>query len=240
MTEYIQQFRFYCRNPRCRMRFKTPVSNPREAFCTRGCHSGFYRKRCLVCEGEMVRRSENQRICGKRRCRNALSHADSLNLGRYALSPVDPIEKSIKSGIKSGDTGDRPWLIVAGPTITANVYHCATVPEGPDCQWRGGEYERIEAKNRAALSAAIERRPKCLSSPGMVFSDWRPVVARLPKGVEPDDRAIPDFLRRIPKLAGIYSKLIPQLPENTETPDFIGTIIIQKHTTNMSSVAFST
>jgi hypothetical protein len=29
-------------------------SNPREAFCARGCHTAFNRKRCLVCEGPMA------------------------------------------------------------------------------------------------------------------------------------------------------------------------------------------
>jgi hypothetical protein len=38
--------------------------------------------------------------------------------------------------------------------ITANFYHCATVPDGPNCQSGGGEYERIEARNRERLSAA--------------------------------------------------------------------------------------
>jgi hypothetical protein len=27
-----------------------PVANEREAFCAKGCHSSFYRKRCVVCD----------------------------------------------------------------------------------------------------------------------------------------------------------------------------------------------
>ena len=27
----------FCRNPKCRSKLKTQVSNPREAFCARGC-----------------------------------------------------------------------------------------------------------------------------------------------------------------------------------------------------------
>ena len=61
-----------CRNPRCGCKLPAPVSNPREAFCTRGCHSSFYRKRCLVCEEPMERKTERQLVCGKRKCRNAL------------------------------------------------------------------------------------------------------------------------------------------------------------------------
>ena len=32
--------------------------------------------------------------------------------------------------------------------------------------------------------------------PGYIYSDWKPVAAPLPEGVEPDDLLIPDFLRR--------------------------------------------
>jgi hypothetical protein len=82
----VEEYRHYCRNPRCRMKLKRPVSNTREAFCTKGCHSSFYRRRCLICEGEMKRRTENQLVCGKRRCRNALQGGP--NLGRYHASSV--------------------------------------------------------------------------------------------------------------------------------------------------------
>ena len=81
MTDFATETRHYCRNPRCRMKLKAPVENPRAAFCTRGCHSSFYRRRCVVCEHDMERKTENQLICGKRRCRNALQAAP--NLGRY-------------------------------------------------------------------------------------------------------------------------------------------------------------
>jgi hypothetical protein len=101
----------------------------------------------------MERRTEHQLICGKRLCRNALQGAQ--NFGRYhaSSSVIDPLKTSIKSGVKSGVRSDRPklWTVVAGGTpITANQYHCATVPDGPNCEWANGEYGRIEAKNRAA------------------------------------------------------------------------------------------
>src|SRR5262245_20868577 len=35
----------------CRTKLSEPTDNPHRAFCTRGCHSSFYRSRCLVCEG---------------------------------------------------------------------------------------------------------------------------------------------------------------------------------------------
>ena len=72
MTEFTETaMRSMCRNPRCRSELPAPVSNPREAFCARGCHTGFYRKRCLVCEGQLSGRPTNQKICGKRKCRSA-------------------------------------------------------------------------------------------------------------------------------------------------------------------------
>jgi hypothetical protein len=72
MTDFIEALRHRCRNPRCQSKLPSPVSNPREAFCTKGCHSSFYRKRCLICEEPMERKTEHQLVCGKRRCRNAL------------------------------------------------------------------------------------------------------------------------------------------------------------------------
>ena len=73
MTEFKQDVRHFCRNPKCRSKLPTPVSNEREAFCARGCHSSFYRSRCLVCEAKMERKTENQLVCGKRKCRGALA-----------------------------------------------------------------------------------------------------------------------------------------------------------------------
>jgi hypothetical protein len=102
----------------------------------------------------MVRKAEHQLVCGKRLCRNALQA--SQNLGRYhaSLSVIDPLKTSIKLGTKIDDIDRLPWRIVAGSKITANQFHCATVPDGPNCSWVGGEYERLEAKNRAALQRA--------------------------------------------------------------------------------------
>src|SRR5437764_800421 len=61
MTEFTQTLRHYCRNPRCRSKLPSPASDPRKAFCTRGCHSSFYLKRCLVCENDKPARSTARR-----------------------------------------------------------------------------------------------------------------------------------------------------------------------------------
>jgi hypothetical protein len=102
------------------------------------------------------------------------------------------------TGIKSA-TDSRfftPWRVVAaGAPISANQYHCATVPDGMDCQWAGGDYERIEAKNTAALVAHAKTRrkspavPNCDAAP----SHWHPVSPAQPI---PDDLSIPAFLVR--------------------------------------------
>jgi hypothetical protein len=81
LTEFATELRHYCRNPRCRSKLPAPIANPREAFCARGCHGSFYRKRCLVCEASMERKTERQLICGKRKCRNALKGGEIP--GRY-------------------------------------------------------------------------------------------------------------------------------------------------------------
>jgi hypothetical protein len=84
MSEFAVQLRHMCRNLKCRMKLPAPVSNEREAFCCRGCYRAFYRKRCLVCEQPMERKTEHQKLCGKRKCRSAFRAGAAL--GRYLPS----------------------------------------------------------------------------------------------------------------------------------------------------------
>jgi hypothetical protein len=74
--------------------------------------------------------------------------------GQSSGSVKEHARNADKTGIKSAT--DRrffiPWQVVAaGAPISANQYHCATVPDGPHCQWCGGDYERLEGKNTALL-----------------------------------------------------------------------------------------
>src|SRR6516165_10430663 len=71
MTEFTKDVRRYCRNPRCRSKLPLPAFNSREAFCARGCHTAFYRRRCLVCERPIERSRDDQKICRKAKCRSA-------------------------------------------------------------------------------------------------------------------------------------------------------------------------
>ena len=60
-----------CRNPRCRSHMP-PAFSRHAQFCTKGCWEQFHRKRCVVCEKEFERKSESQRVCGRRTCRSEL------------------------------------------------------------------------------------------------------------------------------------------------------------------------
>ena len=157
-----------CRNPHCRLKLKQPEANPRSAFCARGCHASFYRRRCMACEQPMERRSENQLLCGRRKCRTEM---DALRrhgmLGRYVAEaasgtsikpgisplPLDsarslvpgtpkvPPKTSIKSGIKNALGPGRAWLQVAGPKLTGVGLRLATV---------GAPIEAADRKAKAA------------------------------------------------------------------------------------------
>ena len=100
-----------------------------------------------------------------------------------------PIRSKVKKPVNKGpkaapkrDPRSLSWRVVAGPPegISANAFHCATLPDGPNCQWKGGEFERVEAKNRTALKAAGEAAIEAngyFTDPG-----WREVVS--PDGVK--------------------------------------------------------
>jgi hypothetical protein len=118
MTEFKQELRHMCRNPKCRSKLPTPVSNAREAFCARGCHISFYRHRCLVCEGPIERKTERQLICGKRKCRNALQARPGF--GRYLTSSgaISLSKKPVNKGAKQAPGSDRgiDWAIAVNST----------------------------------------------------------------------------------------------------------------------------
>ena len=199
MTQFAETLRHYCRNRHCRTRLKAPVENAHDAFCTRGCYDSFHRKRCVVCERPMERRTERQLVCGKRRCRNALQARQ--NLGRY-LAPsngVSPLENPIKPGIKIDGAVDRPWRLVAGPALTPNQFHCATI----------GGAEAVEAANRTNLRYWREANAKAEAKtlvkrhdlPGTItLGQPRQDACRVyvigKTHRLPDDLSIPDFLRR--------------------------------------------
>jgi hypothetical protein len=215
MTEFTETLRHYCRNSRCRSKLPTPVSNPRDAFCTKGCHSSFYRRRCLICEQPMERRTETQLICGKRRCRNALQAR--IGLGRYVppSDGVSPLENPIKMGIKSGVAGGRAWRIVAGE-LTPTQLHCATVgaTEAVEAINRTNARHWREANAKAAERCSIKRHDPPVNIaggykfPGAPVIELPPVIELAPDTAATvehhdlpilDDLSIPEFLLRTPR-----------------------------------------
>jgi hypothetical protein len=212
--------RVYCRNLKCRSKLKAPTENIREAFCTKGCHSSFYLHRCLVCERTMPRNAEHQKVCHRAECKTAWRQKtiQSRFLGWDTGFDGTPLKTSIKPGLPEADQPGRGWRIVAG-VIDPKAFHCATVPDGPSGQWKGGAFERIEAANRAALKAhlAALEAAEIAANGECTDPDWREVVS--PDGVRcfvtkltptmkvitkpvtvetaiPDDLSIPEFLRR--------------------------------------------
>jgi len=192
MTAFAERQR--CRE--CQTKLPSPTSNDHHAFCCKGCHAAFYRQRCAVCETERV----SKRLCYRLKCRSAYrkNRPGFMFPGQGSGSVKERARNADLTGIKSA-TDSRfftPWRVVAaGAPISANQYHCATVPDGMDCQWAGGDYERIEAKNTAALVAHAKTRrkspavPNCDAAP----SHWHPVSPAQPI---PDDLSIPAFLVR--------------------------------------------
>ena len=137
MTEFAEDLRHRCRNPRCRMKLTAPVVNPHKAFCTRGCHSSFYLKRCVVCENDKPAGSTARRkLCRRPKCegRYRKNSAHYSFLGADTTSAANVPRSAQSTGIKSADFDDRPWHIVAGPKISAAVYHC-TDAAGRSLRW---------------------------------------------------------------------------------------------------------
>ena len=211
MKETDDEVRHYCRNPRCHSKLPAPVSNPREAFCTRGCHNSFYRHRCLICERpiEQPKRGK-RRICKKAKCRSALRSNSCL--GRYRTSSAAKlISKEVDFiGRKESLQPERPWRIVAGPALSPSALHSATI---------GGD-ETVEAINRTNFkhwrAANVNSEEKTLIKrhhpPVNVLGSYKhsgaPVVDLAPgkpaasevrqaKALFTDDPLdIPEFLRR--------------------------------------------
>jgi hypothetical protein len=112
------ELRHYCRNLKCRSKLPAPIENVRKAFCCRGCHSAFYRTRCLVCEkdtgtnpltGEKRKRLGQRKFCG-RKCKAEARQFPHV----YAWGLPNPLRRTRSScscdkmGLKTGPASDRP------------------------------------------------------------------------------------------------------------------------------------
>jgi hypothetical protein len=222
MTEFVEEVRRYCRNPRCRSKLPAPASNPREAFCTRGCHGAFYRHRCLICEARIERKTERRRICDKAACHNALRARSGL--GRYHIPsrPENLTKTSIKPGLKTRHEIDRArtdldwaiavnrkpiswiappvvepshgrWRIVDGPPLSASQFHWASVGAAEGA----AAAERInEAHWKAARAGGrVYRKPDRRTVKRAPVTSTTPPANR-PGPAIPDDLSILPFLVR--------------------------------------------
>ena len=191
MTEFAEDLRHHCRNPRCRMKLTAPVVNPHKAFCTRGCHSSFYLKRCLVCENDKPAGSTARRkLCRRPKCegRYRKNSAHYSFPGADTTSAANVPRSAQSTGIKSAGLDDPH--VVAGPKITACVYHCAALPIDVDTARRinaANDWDRI----RKEIAWSKPRPP----APKEMQSDWKPCSPSVPVA---DDLSIPDFLKREP------------------------------------------
>jgi hypothetical protein len=113
MTEFTETApRHYCRNPKCRSKLKTPVSNSKEAFCpTTSCRDRFYRLRCYVCEEKKSGRLDAH-TCGRRKCKNALRLIGPPKDSRHVEIAI---RKPIKSSLPERPKIDRgiDWATAA-------------------------------------------------------------------------------------------------------------------------------
>ena len=164
MTEFDLKLRHYCRFDRCKLH--APTSNLHEAFCSPGCYRSFHLKRCGVCEKTLEQRYRKLRrgdttkyaklenrgsTCGSPECRRRWREGDGLGRfwpGRHqgsqkdVLAPEVPANGPLSEPIQKPPAAKR--VQIAGPALTPNQLHCATIPDGPNCEWEGGELANLK------------------------------------------------------------------------------------------------
>ena len=217
------KLRHMCRNPHCRSRLPAPVENEHHAFCTRGCHTVFYRSRCLVCEEPMRRKNDAQRFgSGHAVCRSEYRRFPGVfdhPQVRDGYGGTAPVIEAPHTSIKPGPK----WRVVAGPPLSPTSFRLATLPLAPAvaaAQARQQEWyeqhrrERREAAKRAAQTSLFEPDSAPLNLlGGYRFANAPAIGADLVKAItrtesrlkssapplapDADPWALPDFLRRV-------------------------------------------
>jgi hypothetical protein len=155
-------------------------------------------------------------------------------LGRYLSlpDPISPTKKPVNKGLEEAIANDRAWCIIAGPQLTKEQLRVATVPDGANGRWEGGEYQRIEVRNEARLRKHFaEQAAMCLIQPhhppvnvvggyrfpGAPAIDLRPttLVASGAHGVvSRDGLDIPEFLRRPAQMPAKPQGQTPSYPNS--------------------------
>src|SRR5262245_20956264 len=119
----------------CHTKLSEPTDNHRRAFCTRGCHSSFYRSRCLICEEPIRRKNEAQKLgSGHKVC--AAEYRRFPGAYDYLGYPPNPIVNDAgrnphEMGTKTAHSAGRAWRwetdldnehqLLAGGTLLARI-----------------------------------------------------------------------------------------------------------------------
>jgi hypothetical protein len=127
-----------CRNPRCGAKLKRETSNPRNAFCCRGCFERHYRKICLVCERPLRSRTGRPRQFCSPKCKVKFHRARERVLGQWGLPLVTlpgALRKGSRSahsaGLKTRAKGRPTWRILAGPAVNLDPINLV-IPLDPE------------------------------------------------------------------------------------------------------------
>jgi hypothetical protein len=114
MTQFNIELRHRCRNRKCGVKLPRPVEIVQRAFCCRGCHSPFYRRRCVVCECELPRGRANRKLCRKAACRADFRKFGHLynwpkmtRTAHHSQNGERPSKSVDSAGIKIGHKDDR-------------------------------------------------------------------------------------------------------------------------------------
>ena len=131
-----------CRNPRCGAQLRRETSNPRDAFCCRGCFELHYRKLCVVCERPLRRKPARKagrptQFCQPEmqgRVPPAFSPVGGEMGGApylpYRAQPEIPPEVPVKRASKHEPRPDRPgaWWPAPAPISTRSIWPCQSRP----------------------------------------------------------------------------------------------------------------
>jgi hypothetical protein len=117
------------------MRLKVSVESDRQGFCTRGCHSSFYRSRCLVCEEPLRRKNERQRfgsghaVCAAeyRRFPRVYDYPKGVHAYHPTSTSIEGGRSAHFTGLKTGDKCDQGWRQTAGPKLSERGLALATI-----------------------------------------------------------------------------------------------------------------
>ena len=156
---------------------------------------------CPVCGDRFDRKTNNQRLCGRRKCRNEFRrHSERFSGSGYpsAGAVIQSLNSSIKSKPKTGLKLGRAWHIVAGPDVTELNLRVPIDPSTVARQKRShADFANFQQRAIEVVDHFIEPEWRKVTSPDGVMcfvTRFRDAVAS--PIVFADDLAIPEFLKR--------------------------------------------